>query len=114
MGALALREVDDGAVFICELGKLDGDGMVDGGAMSDGGADVVREGADGEGEFVGRLSISQKSEDEGAGADVVGEVGEEGVAEGVVSEGLDSAAAVGVGVGLTDLGFGEGGEALEQ
>jgi hypothetical protein len=44
----------------------------------------------------------------------VGEVGEEGVAEGVVAEVLDGAAAVGVGVGLTDLGFGESGEALEQ
>jgi hypothetical protein len=61
MGALALREVDDGAVFFFELGKLDGDGMVDGGAMSDGVADVVREGADGEGEFVGRLSIRRRA-----------------------------------------------------
>ena len=114
MGALDLREVDDGAVFFCEIGKLDGDGVVDGGAVSDGVADVVREGADGEGEFVGRLSISQKSEDEVAGADVVGEVGEEGVAEGIVAEVLNGAAAVGVGVSLLELGFGEGGIVLEK
>ncbi len=55
-----------------------------------------------------------ESEDEVAGADVVGEVGEEGVAEGVVAEVLDGAATVGVGVGLLKLGFGEGGVVLEE
>jgi hypothetical protein len=44
----------------------------------------------------------------------VGEVGEEGVAEGIVAEVLDGAAAVGVGVGLLKLGFGEGGVLLEE
>jgi hypothetical protein len=44
----------------------------------------------------------------------VGEVGEEGVAEGVVAEVLDGAAAVGVGVGLLELGFGELGVMLEE
>ncbi len=32
----------------------------------------------------------------------------------IVAEVLDGAAAVGVGVGLTDLGFGESGKTLEQ
>jgi hypothetical protein len=44
----------------------------------------------------------------------VGEVGEEGVAEGVVAEVLDGAASVGVGVSFLELGFGEGGIVLEE
>jgi hypothetical protein len=44
----------------------------------------------------------------------VGEVGEEGVAEGVVAEVLDGAASVSVGVSLLDLGFGEGRVVLEE
>jgi hypothetical protein len=44
----------------------------------------------------------------------VGEVGEEGVAEGVVAEVLDGAAPVGVGVSLLELGFGERGIVLEE
>jgi hypothetical protein len=114
VGAFVLRVVDDGTVLLFELGELDGDGMVDGGAVADGVADVVREGADGEGELVGGLRVVQKGEDEVPGADVVGEIGEEGVAEGVVAEVLDGAAAVGVGVGLLELGLGESGEVLEQ
>ncbi len=97
-----------------ELGELDGDGEIDGGAVADGVADVVRERADGEGEFVGGLRVVEKREDEVAGADVVGEVGEELVAEGIVAEVLNGAAAVGVAVGLLELGFSECGEALEQ
>ena len=82
--------------------------------MADGVADVVRESADGEGEFVGVVGVADEAEDEVSGADVVGEVAEEGIAEGVVAEVLDGAAAVGVGVGLLNLGFGEVGIALEQ
>jgi hypothetical protein len=44
----------------------------------------------------------------------VGEVGEEGIPEGIVAEVLDSATAVGVSVGLLKLSFGEGGEAFEK
>jgi len=44
----------------------------------------------------------------------VGEVGEEGVAEGVVAEVLDGAASVGVGVSLLELGFGERRVMLEE
>jgi hypothetical protein len=77
-------------------------------------ADVVGERADGEGEFVGGLGVVEEREDEVAGPDVVGEVGEELVAEGVVAEVLDGAAAVGVGVGFLKLGLGESREAMEQ
>jgi hypothetical protein len=106
--------VDGGAVAPFEPGELDGDGKVDGGAVADGVADVVREGADGEGELVGGLGVAEEREDEVSGADVVGEIGEEAVAEGVVAEVLDGAAAVGVTVRLLDLGVGEGGVLLEE
>jgi hypothetical protein len=77
-------------------------------------ADVVGEGTDGKGQLVGRAGVAQERENEVAGADVMGEIGEEGVAEGVVAEVLDGAASVGVGVSLLELGFGESGEAFEQ
>lgn len=111
---LAFGVVDGGAVLRFELRELDGDGGVDGFGVSDGVADVVREGADGEGEFVGGFRVAQKVEDEVSGADVVSKIGKERVAEGVVAEVLDGAAAIGVGMGLFELGLGKGGEALEQ
>src|SRR6202020_2088998 len=83
-------------------------------AVAEAVADVVGEGADGEGEFVGRLCVVDESEDEVAGADVVGEVREEGVAEGEVAEVLNGAATVGVGVSLLKLSFGEGGVVFEE
>ena len=72
VGVGILGVVDGGAEALFEAGELDGDGEVDGGAVADGVADVVGEGADGEGEFVGVLGVAQKREDEVAGADVVG------------------------------------------
>ena len=71
--------------------------------MADGVADVVRERADGEGQLVGVVRIAEEVDDEVAGADVVGEVGEEEVAEGVVADVLNDAATVGVGAGLLEL-----------
>jgi hypothetical protein len=114
VGARILCVIDVGAVFLFEFGKLDGDGEIDGGAVAYGVADVVREGTDGEGEFVGGVGVAEEADDEVSGPDVVGEVGEEGVAEGVVAEVLNGAAAVGVGVGFLELGFGEGGIFLEE
>jgi hypothetical protein len=106
--------VDGGAVASFELRELDGDGEVDGGAVADGVADVVREGADGEGELVGGVGIAEECEDEVAGADVVGEIGEETVAEGIVAEVLNGASAVGVAVGLLNLCVGESGVLFEE
>jgi hypothetical protein len=114
VGVGVLGVIDRGAVTLFEAGELDGDGEVDGGAVADGVADVVGEGADGEGEFVGGLGVAEEREDEVAGADVVGEVREELVAEGIVAEVLDGAAAVGKAVGFLKLGFGEIGEAFEE
>jgi hypothetical protein len=114
VGVGVLGVVDGGAVFFFELGKLDGDGLVDGVFVAEAVADVVGERADGEGEFIGGLGVVKEGEDEVAGADVVSEVGEEGVAEGVVAEVLNGAATVGVGVSFLELGFGEGGVVLEE
>jgi hypothetical protein len=60
------------------------------------------------------VGVAEEADDEVSGADVVGEVGEEAVAEGVVAEVLDGAAAVGVGVSFLELGFGEAGVLLEK
>jgi len=88
--------------------------VVDRGVVTDRVADVVGEGADGEGEFVGGVCVVEEAEDEVSGADVVGEFGEKGVAERVVAKVLNGAATVGVGVGLLELGFGESGVLLEE
>ena len=82
--------------------------------MADGVADVMRERADGEGEFVGGLSVAQEVDHKVSGANVMGEVGEEAVAEWVVAEVLDGTAAVGVGVSFPELGLGECGVPFEE
>jgi hypothetical protein len=111
----ALGVADGLAVFCGELGKLDGDAEVGGFGVADGVADVVGKGADGEGELVGVAGVAEEGDDEVAGANVVGEVREVLVAEGVVADVLDDAAAVGVGAGFFELGGGDGGvAALEQ
>jgi hypothetical protein len=106
--------VDAVAVSLFEFGKLDRDGEIDGGAMTDRVTDVVREGADGEGEFVGGVGVAEEAYDEVSGADVVGEIRKEGVAEGIVTEVLDGGAAVGVGVSLLELSLGEVGVVLKE
>ena len=89
--------------LVAKLGEFDGDGEVGGFGVADAVADVVGEGADGEGELVGVTGVAEEVDDEVAGADLVGEVGKELVAEGVVADVLDDAAAVGVGTGVLDL-----------
>ena len=59
-----------------ELWKLDGDGEIGGFGVTDRVANVMRKRANGEGEFVGVLRIAEKIDNEIAGADVVGQVGE--------------------------------------
>jgi hypothetical protein len=102
------------AIFFFEFGKLDGDREIDSHAVTDGVADVVGEGADGEGELIGGMRVAEEADDEVSGPDVVSEVGEKRVAEGVVAKVLNGAAAVRVGVSLLELGIGEGGVCLEE
>ncbi len=114
MGVGVLSVVDVGAILLLEFRKFDRDGEIDCGAVADGVADVMRERADGEGEFVGGLSVAEEVNDKVPRPNVMGEVGEEAVAEWVVAEVLDGTAAVGVGVSFLELGFGEGGVLFEE
>ena len=100
VGVRVLLVVDDGPVFFGELGKLDRNGEVDYFAVADAIGDIVGEGADGEGEFVGSFGVAEQALDEVTGADVVGEVGEESAAKGIVAGVLNGASAVRVGVSL--------------
>ena len=110
----ALGVIDGGTVLLFKAGEFYGDGVVDGVAVSDGVAYVMRQRADGEGEVVDVLGVAEEVANKVAGADVVGEIGEESVREGIVAEVLDGAAAVGIGSGLLELGLGEVREAFEQ
>ena len=110
----AFRVVDVAAVLQGELGELLGYGEVDRVGMADGIAQIVGEGADGEGDIVGIFRVAKERADEVAGADVVEEVGEVGFPKGIIAEVLDYAPAVGVGMGFAELCWCEGGEAPEQ
>ena len=101
---LSLGEVDVGAVLRGEGGELGSDGEVDGFGVADGVAQVVGERADGKGNVVGGFGVAEEGADEVSGADVVQQVGEERLAEGIVAEVLDDASAVGVGAGFAELG----------
>ncbi len=57
----------------------------------------------GKGKLVGVLGIAEEVDDEVAGADVVRQVGEEGVAEGIVANVLNDGACIGVGACLFQL-----------
>jgi len=109
-----LGVVDGGTVLFFELGELDRNCEVDGGAVPDGIAYVMREGANGEGQLVGSVGVAEEAEDEVARTDVVGKIGEEGVAEGIVAKVLDGAATIGVRVGLLKLSLGKSRILLEQ
>ena len=110
----ALGIVDRWAVFLRELGKLDGNGAVGGIGVSDVVADVVRERSDGEGEFVGVMSVAKKAGDEVSRADIVGEVAKENIAEGKVAKILDGAATVSIRVSFAELVFAELAIAAEE
>ena len=114
MLVLPFGVVDAVAVFVLELGELDGDGDIGGLRMADGVADVVGERADGKGELVGVAGVAEEIDDEIAGADVVGEIGEGRVAEGIVADVLNDTAAVGVSASVLKLGWGEGGITAEE
>lgn len=114
VGVLTLFIGDDRTVFFREFGKFYRDGLVDGLGVADGVADVVGEGADGEGELVGVMRIADEAENEISGADIVGEIAEESIAEGIIAQVLNGTAAVGVRVGFVNLRFGEGWVTFEK
>lgn len=112
--ARALCVVDDATEFVSESRKFNRDGKVSSLGVADGVADVVRERADGEGQLVCVAGVAKEVDDEVPGADVMGEVGEGFVAEGIVTNVLNDAAGVGVGASLFEIGGGEVGIAAEQ
>ena len=74
----------------------------------------MRERADGKGHVVGIFGVTEERADEVAGADVVQQVREDGLAQRVVAEVLNNASAVGVGARLAKLRRGEVGIAQQQ
>ena len=73
---LAFRVIHRSTVLGAELWELNGDGEIGGFRVTDRVANVMRKRANGEGKFVGVLRIAEKIDNEIAGADVVGQVGE--------------------------------------
>src|SRR5438045_2339629 len=69
---------------------------------------------DDEGKLVWGFRIMHEAEDEISGAHVVREIGEEAVAERIVTQVLNCAAAIGVSVSLMDLCLCNGREAFQQ
>lgn len=114
VGMLAFAVGNDRAILFAELGELRGDGFVDGLGMADRVPDVMGERADGECQLVGGVGVANKAEDEIAGADVVGQVAKKVIAEWIVPEVLNGAAAIGEGVRLLNLYGSEFGIAFEQ
>ncbi len=71
--------------------------------MADVVADVMGKRPNGKGKLVGVFGVAEEVDDEVAGAHVMGQVGEEGVAEGIVANVLNDASRVGVGPGPFQL-----------
>src|SRR6187402_90553 len=90
------------AVLFAQLGKLHRCDLIDV-RMADGVRRVMRQRAEGEGQFVGCGRSTEQRFHEIAGTNVVQKIREGLAALGVVTEILDHAATIGVGVGLLDL-----------
>ncbi len=109
-----LGVVDDRAVFGAELGELDWDGDVCCTRVANCVADVVGKRTNGKGKLIGVFGITEQAHHEVAGTDVVGQVGIHHVAEGVIADVLNDAAAIGVGAGFIELGWSQVRIAAEQ
>jgi hypothetical protein len=107
VGVYAVRIGHDWAKLLSETGELDGNGEVDCLCMSDVIGDVMRERSHGKGKFVGVTGIAQQGDDEVSGTDVVGQIREEFLAEGVIAEILNGTASVCIGMCVLELGGAE-------
>ena len=90
-----------------EVWEFDGDRCVYGIHVAEVVSDVVRERTEGEGKLIHVAGLADEVGDEVAGTDVVSEIAEGRMAEGVVAGILDDAAAVGISMGEAKL-FGSG------
>ena len=77
-------------------------------------ADVVRERADSEGQFIWIPRVAQQAANEIRRSDVVRQIAKKLVAERIVAEILDGRAAVGIGVRLSQFGLGRARKPAEQ
>ena len=100
---LAFGIVDRMAVLSLELVELHRHRKVGGQRMPVGIADVMRKSADGKRKLIGIAGVAEEIQDEIAGAHVMSKVAERHLAEGIVADVLDDAAAVGVGPGFFQL-----------
>jgi hypothetical protein len=100
---LALSEADHGAIFSAQFGKLDGNGEVGSHGVAEGIADVVGQSANGKRQFVSIARVAEKVDNEISGADVVGEIREEPLAEGVIPDVLYDTPSICVSAGALDL-----------
>ena len=100
---LALRIVHDRPIFCGKFGKLDGHGTISRHGVSHRVADIVRQGTHCERELIGVFRVAEKADYKIAGSHVMGEVGERCVAKRIVTDVLDHASAVGIGMGLIEL-----------
>ena len=82
--------------------------------MTDGVADVMGESTDGEGEFVRGMGVADEAADEVSGPNIMGEIAQERVAEGIIAEVLNRGAPVSIGMGLVNLRFGQIRVAFDQ
>src|SRR5947209_20120056 len=82
--------------------------------MSDGVPQIMRKCPHGEGKFVERLRVAEHPGDEITCPNIVREIAEEGLAEGVVTHILDGTSAVSVRVRDSQLFFSSSGESLQQ
>jgi hypothetical protein len=114
VGVWVFCVVDAWPVLLFQTGKLDWNGDIDGLAVSNHIADIVAERANGKRKFVGRLRVVEQAKDKVARADVMGKIREKTIAERVVAKVLNRRAAVSVGMGFLELGFGKGGIVLQQ
>ena len=93
------------SILALELGKFKCRSRIDRLGMSDGVAQIMRERTDRERVLVNGVRVVEHPDNEISGPDVVCEVAEEGLAEGIVAHVLDDASAVSVGVGYDELVF---------
>jgi|HubBroStandDraft_6_1064221.scaffolds.fasta_scaffold09614_4 hypothetical protein len=103
MLAFALPIAHYRTIFCSQLGKLRWDGEIGGQGMAFDISDVVGERAYGEGQLICVSSVAKQGNDEVAGPDVMSQVGERPIAEGIIPDILNDASPVRVGSGVLDF-----------
>lgn len=98
-----LSVVDDRAILLLKLRKLDRHSMVHSSTVTNSVANVMRQRPNSKGQLIGGMSIAQQTQHKVTRPNVVSKVREERVAEGIVSEVLNRTATIRIGVRLLKL-----------